>query len=73
MVQLIKVALFATMLAFDYSAFQNEVMLIIGTIVLGTLVSKKILKYISEKHFVLILQIILCALGGKLIFSSLFS
>ena len=72
-VQLIKVALFATLLSFDYSVFQHELIVMILAIFCGTIIAKISLKYISEKLFVLVLKIILCLLGTKLLFSALTS
>ena len=69
-VQIIKVAIFATILSFDYTNYQNEIIVITGMIFIGTFSSKAILKYIPEKKFVLILKLILCILGGKLLLSA---
>lgn len=70
-VQIIKVALFATMLSFNYTQFQSELVVMTCTIFAGTFASKAVIKYISEDNFVLILKIILCVLGGKLLLSAI--
>lgn len=72
-VQLIKVALFATLLSFDYTVFQYEIVVMTTAIFLGTFIAKLSLHYISEIIFVRILKIILCILGIKLLFSAFIS
>ncbi len=70
-VQIIKVVLFATMLSFDYSNFQYELIVMTCTIFVGTFIAKTVIQHISEKNFILILKLILTILGGKLLLSSL--
>lgn len=69
-VQIIKVVLFATILSFDYTNHLSDLTLMVGCIFIGTFASKKIIRHISEKIFVRILQAILCILGAKLLLSA---
>jgi uncharacterized membrane protein YfcA len=71
-VQLIKVAIFATLLQFDYTQFQSELLFMILAIFIGTIVAKITLPYVSEKIFIRVLKGLLIILGTKLILSSFF-
>ena len=71
-VQIIKVIIFATILSFDYTQYQSELVVMTCTIFIGTFASKTVIRHISERNFVLILKVILCVLGGKLLSASFF-
>ena len=69
-VQLIKVALFATLLQFDYTQFQYEILSMTLAIFIGTIVAKLTLSYVSEQIFIRVLKGLLIVLGTKLLLSS---
>ena len=72
-VQLIKVAFFATLLQFDYTLHTSEIFFVTIMILVGTFCAKKLLPFVSERIFIFILKGILTILGIKLLLSHLLS
>ena len=69
-VQMVKVAIFATMLGVDYTSMATELIVLSLFLILGTIIAGKVLKRISGDRFKQIVSVVLSLIALRLLWSS---